>query len=89
MRHRCIPVSKGLKNTLMQYGECVPNNCYLNPVTGNLWKMCPGGQLLKVTKDPKRVLAALEYYVVTVEATRKHCRANRNEWFSKEPAIRR
>ncbi|MBP2134346.1 hypothetical protein J2128_002312 [Methanomicrobium sp. W14] len=79
-----VPVAKGLRDELIQYGEFVPRESYVNPQSGTLWRKNPDGTLNDITKDKSRVLTALEHYGMNVEKTREKCRKGREEWTGEE-----
>ena len=83
-RDELVPVKKGLKDELVQYGEFVPRECYLNVKAGTLWRKNSDGTVTEITRNSERVLTAIEHYKMTVEKKRDRCRQGRKEWFREE-----
>ncbi|MBN2734052.1 MAG: hypothetical protein JXQ82_04240 [Methanomicrobiaceae archaeon] len=81
---KLVPVKKGLKDELIQYGECVPRECYVNQESGSLWRKKPDGTFTEITKDKGRVITAIKHYNMTVEKRRERCRQGRKEWFRED-----
>ncbi|WOF15264.1 hypothetical protein F1737_00505 [Methanoplanus sp. FWC-SCC4] len=76
-----FPIGLGLKEELCRYGEFVGVNSFVDPDTGKIWRKMPDGRLDEITKDPEKVLLALEHYGMNVEKRRERCRKGREEWF--------